>query len=70
MSAGAGGPQQPRGRSGPAAFAPTQDYCQLGMTAGLSFVCGSVVVGAVALSTGRKKLYDSLFRARMIAVVR
>lgn len=41
----------------------------MGMTAGLSFICGSVVVGAVALSMGNKRLYDSLFKTRMIAVV-
>lgn len=51
--------------------AVTTDYGSVGLSAGLTFICGTVVVGAVALATGKKgkAIYDRMFRMRMVAVV-
>jgi hypothetical protein len=56
-------PYQPE-FSGP----PRTDYAQLGLTAGLGVVCGTVIAGAVALAAGKKSFYDSMFKARMVVV--
>jgi hypothetical protein len=64
-SRGGGSTHQPR---------PVQpvrrDWAQLGMTCGLSLIVGSAVVGSIAYTLGNNALYNRLFRARMITVVR